>query len=102
MIIHKFVNKLYSLNGRANDFPPMQNNMNPAVWSRLTGDIFEDLQKNPKAGLNRYGATNPAEYFAVLSEVFFETLASQIDAYPELYELFTHFFLQSPIEYLRE
>lgn len=102
VVIHEFVHKLDMLNGHANGFPPMQNNMNPAVWSHLMGDAFEDFQKNPKAGLDRYGATNPAEYFAVLSEVFFETPASLIDAYPELYDLFTQFFLQTPMEHLRE
>lgn len=98
VVIHEFVHKLDMLNGRANGFPPMQKGLNPESWSKLMGDAFGDFQVNPKAGLDRYGATNPAEFFAVLSEVFFETPASLVDAYPELYELMTKFFLQSTLK----
>lgn len=102
VVIHEFVHKLDMLNGRANGFPPMQNNMSPALWSRLMGDAFDNFQKQPKKGLDRYGATNPAEFFAVLSEVFFETPDLLVSAYPELYELFSQFFLQFPLESVRE
>lgn len=96
VVIHEFVHKLDMLNGRANGFPPMQSDMNPQRWSQLMAAAFEDFQEHPKAGLDRYGATNPAEFFAVLSEVFFETPELLVDAYPEIYQLMTQFFLQTP------
>ncbi len=97
VVIHEFVHKLDMLNGRANGFPPMQKDMSPGQWSRLMSEAYEDFQVNPKAGLDRYGATNPAEFFAVLSEVFFETPERLVDAYPELYDLMSRFFLQTPL-----
>lgn len=97
VVVHEFVHKLDMLNGRANGFPPMQHGMNPTAWSRLMSDAFEDFQRHPKAGIDRYGATNPAEFFAVLSEVFFETPEHLVDAYPQLYDLMTQFFLQTPL-----
>ena len=100
VIVHEFVHKLDMLNGRANGFPPMQPDMNPASWSTLMGTAFKDFQKHPKAGLDRYGATDPAEFFAVLAEVFFETPTSLNNAYPELYELMTQFFRQDPLSTL--
>lgn len=98
VVIHEFVHKLDMLNGRANGFPPMQPGMDPVRWSQLMSSAYEDFQSNPKRGLDRYGATNPAEFFAVLSEVFFETPALLAQAYPEVYETMTRFFRQSPLE----
>ncbi len=97
VVIHEFVHKLDMLNGRANGFPPMQKGMEQSTWTKQMGNAFEDFQLNPKPGIDRYGATNPAEFFAVLSEVFFETPDLLIEAYPDLYKLMTQFFLQSPL-----
>ena len=96
VVIHEFVHKLDMLNGRANGFPPMQKDMSPKRWAELMSAAFKDFQLNPKDGLDRYGSTNPAEFFAVLSEVFFETPDRLSDAYPEIYQLMTQFFLQRP------
>lgn len=98
VVIHEFVHKLDMLNGRANGFPPMQKGMNPAAWAELMSAAFEDFQRSPKTGLDRYGATEPAEFFAVLSEVFFETPELLQDAYPDVYQLMTRFFQQIPLE----
>lgn len=98
VVIHEFVHKLDMLNGRANGFPPMQPDMDPARWTEIMERGFADFQKNHKAGLDRYGATNPAEFFAVLSEVFFETPSKLIDAYPEIYEIMVKFFRQTALE----
>lgn len=98
VVIHEFVHKLDMLNGRANGFPPMQPDMDPVRWTETMASGFEDFQKHPKPGLDRYGATNPAEFFAVLSEVFFESPDKLIAAYPEIYEIMVKFFRQSPLE----
>ena len=97
VVIHEFVHKLDMLNGRANGFPPMQPDMDPNKWTETMEHGFADFQKHRKAGLDRYGATNPAEFFAVLSEVFFETPSKLIDAYPEIYEIMVKFFRQNPL-----
>ena len=97
VVIHEFVHKLDMLNGRANGFPPMQPDMDAAVWTETMERGFADFQINPKAGLDRYGATNPAEFFAVLSEVFFETPAALVDAYPDIYDIMVTFFRQQPL-----
>ncbi|MGQ7847152.1 M90 family metallopeptidase [Granulosicoccus sp. 3-233] len=94
VVIHEFVHKLDMMNGLANGFPPLQRDMSPGNWSQLMNEAFEDFQLHPKQGLDRYGATDPAEFFAVLSEVFFETPDNLIAAYPELYSLMTQFYLQ--------
>lgn len=98
VVIHEFVHKLDMLNGRANGFPPMQPDMDPTKWTETMERGFADFQNHRKSGLDRYGATNPAEFFAVLSEVFFETPAKLVDAYPEIYDIMVAFFRQTPLE----
>ncbi len=97
VVIHEFVHKLDMLNGSANGFPPMQPDMDPTRWTKIMTRDFEDFQQHRKSGLDRYGATNPAEFFAVLSEVFFETPQKLIDAYPDIYEIMVKFFRQEPL-----
>ena len=97
VVIHEFVHKLDMLNGRANGFPPMQAGMNPEQWTQIMEQGFSDFQRNPKPGIDRYGATNPAEFLAVLSEVFFERPQDLIEAYPDIYQLMTEFFKQDPM-----
>lgn len=98
VVIHEFVHKLDMLNGRANGFPPMQSGMDPKQWTQIMEQGFADFKKNPKPGIDRYGATNPAEFLAVLSEVFFERPQDLYDAYPHIYQLFTEFFRQNPLQ----
>jgi len=97
VVIHEFVHKLDMLNGAANGFPPMHKDISSASWSEIFTDAFEDFQRNPKPGLDRYGATAPAEFLAVLSEVFFEKPVLLKDAYPKVYETLSQFFKQDPI-----
>lgn len=98
VVIHEFVHKLDMLNGSANGFPPLQPDMDPNRWTEIMTRDFEDFQTHRKSGLDRYGTTNPAEFFAVLSEVFFETPQKLVDAYPDIYEIMVKFFRQTPLE----
>ena len=98
VVIHEFVHKLDMLNGRANGFPPMQPGMDHEAWTEVMSTAFSDFQVSRKEGLDRYGATNPAEFFAVLSEVFFETPNLLFGDYPKVYELMTEFYVQHPLQ----
>ena len=98
VVIHEFVHKLDMLNGSANGFPPLQPDMDPTRWTDIMTRDFEDFQTHRKSGLDRYGTINPAEFFAVLSEVFFETPQKLVDAYPDIYDIMVKFFRQKPLE----
>jgi Mlc titration factor MtfA (ptsG expression regulator) len=52
--------------------------------------------------LDRYGATNPVEFFAVATEAFFERPRAVRARHPELYAAFARFFQQDPIRYSSE
>ena len=52
---------------------------------------YERLPMDP------YAATDPGEFFAVATEIFFTDPAALDDAYPALYELFRDYFGQDPL-----
>jgi Mlc titration factor MtfA (ptsG expression regulator) len=67
---------------------------------------FEALQRADEAGtptlLDTYGATNPAEFFAVATEAFFERPLAMRAKQPELYAQLAAFYCQDPISYSAE
>jgi len=101
LVIHEFVHKLDMLNGVANGFPPIHHNMNKKAWADDFKNAFENLQYKINAGkstvIDHYAASEPAEFFAVLSEVFFERPEQLNTVYPEVYHHLADFFRQNPL-----
>ena len=98
LVIHEFVHKLDMLNGTADGFPPQHKRSQAKAWSDTFTAAYADFQENPKPGLSRYGATAPAEFLAVLSEVFFEKPERLNNFYPKVYEALSLFFKQNPMK----
>lgn len=100
LVIHEFAHKLDMLNGHANGFPPLHRDMDPAHWSTVFTQAFADfeqrLQRGEDTGIDDYAATDPAEFFAVLSEVFFERPERIITHYPLVYDQLSAFYRQDP------
>jgi len=61
-------------------------------WAIVMSQAFEQLRNEPSTLIDSYGASDPAEFFAVVTEVFFERpneLAVEAPAvYAELAELY--------------
>jgi Mlc titration factor MtfA (ptsG expression regulator) len=102
LVIHEFAHKLDVLNGSANGFPPLHKGMQAANWSKALKEAFDDFQSklssNRYTPIDEYAATSPAEFFAVLSEVFFERPDILCDFYPQVYDQFKLFYQQNPLE----
>jgi Mlc titration factor MtfA (ptsG expression regulator) len=64
------------------------------------GQDFEqfrrEAERNRAEVLDDYGATEPAEFFAVATECFFEKAGQMRDVYPRLYEELKRFYQQDP------
>jgi len=75
LVLHEFAHKLDGLNGVANGMPPLRRGMSRKRWTEDLSDAYAALKHNlasaRRACINPYAATNPAEFFAVLSEYFF-------------------------------
>ena len=76
VVIHEFAHQLDQELGHANGAPILARRQHYPSWSRVLGDAFARLQQQARMHepslLSHYGATDPAEFFAVASEVFFE------------------------------
>lgn len=102
LVIHEFAHKLDMLTGEANGYPPLHRGMEAKVWAEALMAGFENLQHKCNRGvsidIDCYAATSPAEYFAVVSEVFFERPQVIQKHYPAVYEQFKQYYRQDPLD----
>jgi len=90
VVIHEFAHQLDSERGPANGAPILGKNQNYDTWATILSTEFKKLSHQSLTGessiFDYYGATNPAEFFAVASEVFFEKSSQFKQAHPALYQ----------------
>jgi Mlc titration factor MtfA (ptsG expression regulator) len=100
VVIHEFAHKLDMLNGDANGFPPLHGGMDRREWSGAFGAAYEDfracVERNETVGIDPYAVENPAEFFAVMSEAFFETPETVRARYDGVYRQLVAFYRQDP------
>jgi MtfA peptidase len=101
VVIHEFAHKLDMLNGAANGYPPLHRGMRRETWSQAFGAAYQDfctrVDRSEYTRIDPYASESPGEFFAVLSEVFFETPAVVRLEYPAVYEQLLQFYRQDPI-----
>ncbi len=100
LVIHEFAHKLDMRNGVANGFPPLHRDMSRKEWAQVFSHAFEDLRWRLQHGhateIDAYAAESPAEFFSVLSELFFERPGVIDSEYPKVYRLLSNFYRQDP------
>ncbi|MCB0966522.1 MAG: zinc-dependent peptidase [Ilumatobacter sp.] len=97
VIVHEFAHKLDQLTGFADGMPPLPSRTARDAWAQTLGTNFRRLRRRGSDGLVRmYGATSPAEYFAVTSEVFFSRPDDLHDRLPRVYDRLAEFYRQDP------
>jgi Mlc titration factor MtfA (ptsG expression regulator) len=100
VIIHEMAHKLDMLDGVANGRPPMQPGMDQIQWTAAFSKAFAEHTANVDEGkliaIDAYAATSPAEFFAVASEVFFETPRVLQTVWPEVYTQLVLYYRQQP------
>ncbi|MBD3237033.1 MAG: hypothetical protein GF330_10035 [Candidatus Eisenbacteria bacterium] len=100
VVFHEFAHELDREDGQAEGAPVLPRRSMYVAWARVLGEEYEKLQKAARRGrrsvLSHYGATNPAEFFAVATEAFFEKSRTLRRKHPELYEELKEFYRQDP------
>jgi len=104
VVIHEFAHKLDMLNGEANGIPPLPANVSHKEWEATLLAAYADfcalVDEAADSGegtlLDPYAAESPGEFFAVMSETFFETPDILSEEYPALYTLMSLFYRQDP------
>lgn len=70
--LHEFAHQIDQDKGEANGRPWRPGVSQRQRWAHVLGEAFARLQREPSAVIDAYGASDPAEFFAVAVEVFFE------------------------------
>jgi len=100
LVIHEFAHKLDMQNGEANGCPPLPPTISPLTWTTELGAAYEDfharIERDERTAIDPYAAESPAEFFAVLSEVFFVDPRLLRHDYPNVYRQFALFYRQDP------
>jgi len=105
VVIHEFAHQLDQEAGSADGLPRLRTVAEHREWAEAFGAAWEKftarVHHRRDLVLDPYGATNPAEFFAVASETFFEKARQLRESYPEVYEQLAHFYRLDPAEWRR-
>jgi len=101
VIIHEAAHKLDMLDGATNGRPPIHRNMNQKQWTDVMSTAYSSHVKDVNAGkrtrIDAYAAKNPAEFFAVTSEAFFEVPEVLQRVWPDVYAQLALYYRQQTV-----
>lgn len=99
-VIHELAHKLDYSDGSVNGCPALHAGMRVRDWRAAFEPAYEDLCRHVDRGemtaLDPYATEAPEEFFAVMSEYFFEMPALLKQQYPAVYEQLRQFYRQDP------
>ena len=105
VVIHEFAHKLDMLNGEADGIPALHSGLTAEAWDDVFIPAFEDFRRRVDSGeetvIDPYASDDPAEFFAVLSENFFERPDLVDREYPALYTLLRSYYRQDPLSRMK-
>ena len=97
VVLHEFAHKVDARNGLLDGTPPLADRTQLAEWVEVCTAELQALRAGRGDGpLSSYAATNPAEFFAVATEMFFEQPVALRDRKPRLYGVLAQFYGQDP------
>lgn len=103
VVLHEFAHQLDSENGSTNGAPHLPSTQAYKRWSQLMQAEFDRLRAELEQGIptliDPYGATNPAEFFAVVTEAFYKKSHALAEAHPALFAELKRFYRVDPREW---
>ena len=103
LVLHEFAHQLDQASGPANGTPILRSRDRYAEWrkalSQTYRDFLEDTDRGRKTVMDDYGAINPAEFFAVATETFFEKPRQLKKKRPELYGELCTYYRTNPLKW---
>jgi len=100
VVLHEFAHQLDQANGSENGAPSLGSRRRHAAWAAVFEAEYQRLQQRLAWGeptlLNAYGATSPAEFFAVATEAFFEQAQALAVDSPALYAQLAGYYQVDP------
>jgi Mlc titration factor MtfA (ptsG expression regulator) len=103
LVLHEFAHQLDFENASSDGTPALERHGDYFTWARVMSAEFNALRNAADAGeptlLDQYGATNPSEFFAVVTEAFFEQPRALKKKHPALFAQLEQFYRQDPTTY---
>ena len=100
LVFHEFAHQLDQQDAVFDGTPPLRSRGDYDDWRRVMSTEFGQLVEHSRRGratlLDHYGATDPAEFFAVATECFFEKSCQLRQRHRQLYDLMRQFYQQDP------
>ncbi|MEK7302432.1 MAG: M90 family metallopeptidase [Pseudomonadota bacterium] len=102
VVIHEFAHKIDMRHEGANGCPELHANMSAYTWHEVFSQAYakfcHQVDREQETIIDPYAAESPAEFFAVLSEVFFELPLITRQHFPSVYEQLALFYRQDPAQ----
>jgi len=97
VVFHEFAHKVEMLTGTIDGTPPLPDQATLDRWMAVCTSAYERLRAGTAGPLlDPYGGTNPGEFFAVATEVFFDRPVELADQHQDLYGVMQGFYRQDP------
>ncbi|HKJ17590.1 MAG TPA: M90 family metallopeptidase [Xanthomonadales bacterium] len=100
VVLHEFAHQLDSETGATDGAPILGGVGSYRSWAQVLSDEYVELQQDSRRGkrslMDHYGATNPAEFFAVATETFFEKPGRMAKHHTELFETLKVYYRIDP------
>jgi Mlc titration factor MtfA (ptsG expression regulator) len=104
VVYHEFAHQLDQEDGVADGAPILEHRSAYISWAAILGKEYAKLirkkKRHRKTVLRKYGATHPAEFFAVATEAFFEKPRQLDKRHPELYQELKNYYKVDPLEWI--
>jgi Mlc titration factor MtfA (ptsG expression regulator) len=98
VVYHEFAHKLDMPDGTVDGVPPLKNKQQYARWVEVCNREYRRLRQAFDEGvetfLDPYGLHNAGEFFAVITEAFFDQPLQLRELHPDIYEVLVEFYQQ--------
>lgn len=105
VVLHEFAHQIDQYDGDADGLPVLKTKGDYQRWaeafSRAYDKLCDRVNRSRKTVMDPYGATNPAEFFAVATETFFEKPEQMQRVHPDVYEQLRLFYGLDPVNWVR-
>jgi Mlc titration factor MtfA (ptsG expression regulator) len=96
VVFHEFAHQLDMLDGTVDGTPPLLDGDRRRRWIDVCTREFEAVRSGDDHLLRGYAATDPGEFFAVATEVFFTLPVELREQHADLYSVLADFYRQDP------
>jgi Mlc titration factor MtfA (ptsG expression regulator) len=103
VVLHEFAHQLDAEDGAMDGVPKLENRGRRAAWIRAFQAAYDAFERaaasNRRTLVDPYGAGDPAEFFAVVTESFFERPLALRREHPALYDELARYYRVDPVSW---